>query len=232
MSNLIAAAIAFVLLHLLVSGTRVRDAAAGAIGEGAYLGVFSLASIGLLIWLSLAYSVARNGPGDTLYWAASALTRWIQFFLQLLAVFFMVAGLTTRNPTAVGQAGAVGRPDVVRGMVRITRHPFLWGVSVWSVGHILVGGHAAALVFFGAFLLTALAGTVSIDAKRSRALGEEWRGFADQTSNVPFAAIAAGRQTLDFGEVGLGRIGGAVVVWLLLIGAHPHIFGASAAPIG
>lgn len=77
MNNLIAAAIAFVLLHLAISGTRLRDAAADAIGEGAYMGLFSLASIGLLAWLGIAYSVARGVQGDAIYWSASALTRWI-----------------------------------------------------------------------------------------------------------------------------------------------------------
>lgn len=143
----------------------------------------------------------------------------------------MVAGLSTRNPTAVGQGGAAARPDVIRGVLRITRHPFLWGVALWSVGHILVTGHASALVFFGAFLITALAGAVSIDHKRRRVLGEEWRPFAEHTSNLPFAAIAGGRQSIDLAEIGLGRLGGALVVWLLLIGAHPHIFGAVATPM-
>lgn len=230
MNNLIAAAVAFVLLHLLVSGTRLREAATSAIGEGAYMGLFSAASVGLLVWLGLSYSVARGSPGDVSYWSANTATGWIQFFLQLIAVFFIVAGLSTRNPTSVGQAGAASQPDIVNGVLRITRHPFLWGVALWAIGHLLVGGHAAALVFFGAFLVTALAGTMSIDAKRRRVLGEDWRGFADKTSNLPFGAIAGGRQSLNIGEIGLGRLGGAVLLWLLLIGAHPHIVGTNAIP--
>jgi len=45
---LIAAAVAFVAIHLLVSGTRLRDAIAGAIGERPFLGLFSLASLGII----------------------------------------------------------------------------------------------------------------------------------------------------------------------------------------
>ena len=51
MTALIAAALGFVLLHLLVSGTRVRDALTGSIGQGPYMGLFSLASLGLIVWL-------------------------------------------------------------------------------------------------------------------------------------------------------------------------------------
>ena len=61
MPSLVAAAAVFVLLHLLVSGTRARDALAGRIGEGPYMGLFSLASVGGLAWLGFAYAGARHG---------------------------------------------------------------------------------------------------------------------------------------------------------------------------
>jgi uncharacterized membrane protein len=49
--------------------------------------------------------------------------------------------------------------------------------------------------------VTALAGTVLIDAKRRRALGPGWQSFAAQTSIVPFAAIAVGRTRFNTGEI-------------------------------
>ena len=61
MTDLIAAAAAFVLLHLIVSGTRVRDTLTGAMGGRAYMGLFSLASVGLLVWLGIGYAHARGG---------------------------------------------------------------------------------------------------------------------------------------------------------------------------
>jgi len=75
------------------------------------------------------------------------------------------------------------------GIVRVTRHPFLMGVGLWAVVHLVANGDVASFIFFGAFAVTALAGTVSIDAKRRHALGPGWRSFAAQTSIVPFAAI-------------------------------------------
>ena len=39
------AALVFLMMHLLVSGTRVRDSLVGAIGRGPYMGLFSLASV-------------------------------------------------------------------------------------------------------------------------------------------------------------------------------------------
>jgi len=73
-------------------------------------------------------------------------------------------------------------------------------------------------------------GTLSIDAKRRRALGAKWDTFAAETSNLPVAAIAGGRQRLSLGEIGWWRIGLAVGVWGLLAWAHPYLFGVRALP--
>ncbi len=130
----------------------------------------------------------------------------------------------------MAQEGALDRADVVKGMLRITRHPFLWGVAIWAAGHLLVNGDRAGLVLFGAMLVLAIFGTVSIDGKRARALGDRWDGFAAQTSNVPFAAILAGRQSLKVGEIGWWRIALAVIVYAALLFGHPYAFGVRALP--
>jgi uncharacterized membrane protein len=226
MTNLIAAAVAFLLVHLLVSGTRSRDTIIGVIGEGTYVGLYSVASVAGLIWMGVAFGSARGGPGDIVYWASTTTTRIVQLFIQFIAVLFIVSGLMTRNPASVGQGRASEDQDVIQGVLRITRHPVLWGVTIWAAGHLLVDGDVASLIFFGTFLVLALLGTVSIDAKRQRVFGATWQEFAQKTSNIPFGAIASGRQTLSVPEIGYVRVGAAVVVYLFLLGAHHHVFGA------
>ena len=228
MTNLIAAALFFVLLHLFVSGTRLRDALTGRLGQGPYMGLFSLASVGGLIWLGFAYAQGRGEAWNSAYWALTPLTRHVQIGLQLGAMLLIVPGLTTPNPTSVAQEGALERPDVVKGMLRITRHPFLWGVAVWAAGHLLVNGDRAAIILFGSMLALALSGTASIDAKRRRALGATYEAFVARTSNVPFAAIIAGRQTLSLAEIGWWRPLLAVAVWAALLFGHPFLFGVAA----
>ncbi|HEX3700161.1 MAG TPA: NnrU family protein [Phenylobacterium sp.] len=230
MTMLILAAAVFIGLHLIVSGTRLRDALTGRIGPGPYMGLFSLASVAGLVWLGFAFAVARRAPSNDVLWQITPATRWLQLVLQLLAMLLIVPGLTTPNPTSVRQEAQLDRVDVVRGMLRITRHPFLWGVAVWATGHLIVNGDAAGLVLFGALLALALFGTASIDAKRRRALGKRWDAFAAQTSNVPFAAIATGRQRLSLPEIGWWRIALAVLVWAGLAWAHPYLFGVPALP--
>lgn len=226
MTPLIAAAAVFVLMHLLIAGTRLRGALVGVIGEGTYMGLFSLGSLAAIVWLAMAYGAAR-GQGEVL-WVLGDWSRWAQAGIQLLALLLIVPGLTTPNPTSVGQMGAVSKP--VTGMLRITRHPFLWGVTLWAAGHLLVNGDTPGLILFGAMALLGVSGTFSIDAKRKARLGAEWDGFAARTSNIPFAAIAAGKQPLKIMEIGWWRLLLAVLVWAGLLYGHQMIFGVSAAP--
>ena len=230
MINLVAAAVVFVLFHLLVSGTRLRDTAVGTLGQRAYMGLYSLASVVGLTWLIFAFGGARSDPASTMLWSGAPALRWVQLVLQFLALMLVVPGLATPNPTSVAQQGLLERPDAVKGMLRITRHPFLWGVAIWAFGHLLVNGDLAGVVLFGSLLALALFGTVSIDAKRKRALGDKWEAFAAQTSNVPFAAILAGRQKLNIGEIGWWRLALGVVVYAALFAAHPYAFGVSPTP--
>src|SRR5690349_5700459 len=166
MTNLIAAALFFLLIHLLVSGTRVRDGLIARIGQGPYMGGFVIASFAGLGWLGFAFAQGRADPWNAAYWDLTPVTRHIQLALQLLAMLLIVPGLTTPNPTSVRQEGALDRPDVIKGMLRITRHPFLWGVAIWALGHLVVDGERASLVLFGSMFILALFGTASIDAKR------------------------------------------------------------------
>ena len=230
MINLLAAAAFFVLLHLLVSGTPIRNGLVKMMGEGAYMGLFSLASVAGIVWLSMAYGQTRGEAWNIAYWGITPATRHIQLSLMLLAMLLIVPGLTTPNPTSVKQEGTLNKPDAIKGMLRITRHPFLWGVAIWAGGHLLVNGDRASIVLFGSMLVLAVFGTASIDAKRRHALGETYIAFTKQTSNLPFAAILTGRQKLKIGEIGLWRLVLAVAIWAGIMLGHQYAFGVAALP--
>ena len=220
MTSLALAAIAFAALHLLVSGTRLRDASIARLGEKTYRGLFSLASAAVLGWLIVAYVRVR----------APALTplidlRWLGAALVFVAFLFIVLGLATPGPTIVGAEKLLARGVEARGVHRITRHPFLWGIALWALVHMAFNPEQANLLFFGTFLVVASAGTFSIDAKRARLFGDSWARYAGQTSNVPFAAIAQGRNRLVPGELGWGKLAAASAAYALFAVLHVRFFG-------
>src|SRR5215472_11659392 len=164
--------------------------------------------------------------------AKAGMLEWwkpIAIVVMLSASLLVLIGLTTPNPTSLAQEGRVAQPP--QGIVRITRHPFLTGVGLWAVVHLIGNGDVASLVFFATWAIVALAGTVSIDAKPRRLLGAAWEPFAAQTSIVPFAAIAAGPNRFIPSEIGLWRWGIALLAYALMLGGHAPIIGVSPFPV-
>jgi uncharacterized membrane protein len=229
MAMLAAAAAVFVLMHLLISGTPLRDRLTAAIGEGPDMGLFSLASIAALTWLIIAFAHARGGPGDTVYWTVTPATRHPAIGLVLIAFLLAVPGLLTNSPTRVAGGGQVDKPTAAAGMTRITRHPFLWGAAIWAFAHLLVNGSLSAILLFGSILVLGLLGPPSIDAKRRRALGDRYAAFMAQTSNIPFAAIVQGRQKLKIGEIWWRLLVG-LVLFIVIMMLHSKLFGVN--PLG
>ena len=231
MAMLVAAAAFFLALHLLVAGTRIRDAVVGLVGERPYLGLFSLASVAGIVWLAVSYNLAgRYGP--PVVWNFAPGVTHAGILIVGIAFLLGVPGLLMPNPTAIMQESSAGREGVVKGVLRITRHPFLWGAALWAGFHLAANGDEASIVFFGTFLVLAVAGTFSIDAKRARKMGGDWAAFARQTSNIPFGAILAGRNSLNLGELLDYRLAAAVLALLVVLFAHPLLFGVSPFPGG
>lgn len=231
MTMLVAAAAVFLGIHFLVSGTRLRDGIVGVIGESAYMGLFSLASLAAITWLVIAYNHANGGADDRTLYSFGVGVRHMAIPVVAVAFFLGIQGLLAPNPTSVMQEGAVAKESTIHGVVRITRHPFLWGVAIWSAFHVFANGNLASIIFFGTFLVLSLFGTLLIDAKRKRKLGEAWTEFATKTSNIPFAAAFRGNP-LRLGESFGWRFGVAMIVFLGVLFSHAHWFHVSPFPNG
>src|SRR5271156_3413284 len=175
-------------------------------------------------WARMA-GMAYNRAPYIVTWGMLEWWKPFAIILMLPASLLVVIGLTTPNPTAVAQENRLAQPP--QGIVRVTRHPFLTGVGLWALVHLIGDGDVASLVFFTVWAVVALAGTVSIDRKRQRLFGEAWEPFAAQTSIVPFAAIAAGRNRFRPGEIGAWRWGAAVLVYVLTLVGHADVIGVS-----
>jgi uncharacterized membrane protein len=232
MPMLIAAGVVFLAIHLLVSGTRLRDRITAVTGERPYLGLFSLASIAAIVWLTISYNAAAVGGEDRILYQLGPAVKHAAIPVVALAFFLGVQGLLGPNPTSVQQEAAAANEETIRGVLRITRHPFLWGVVIWSAFHLAANGDLASAIFFGTFLVLAFFGTFSIDAKRRRKLGPAWDAFAAKTSNIPFAASIGGRNRLNIGESFGWRFWAAMAIFLAVLFAHARLFHASPFPNG
>jgi uncharacterized membrane protein len=219
MTLLIIAALVWLGIHFGIAGTRLRDAIVSGIGEQPFRGLFSLLSILSIVFLVWAWHSAETTP----LWYTPAWLRWVLVFVMLPAFLLFVASVSQRNPTMVGGETAVAQP--ARAILRITRHPMLWSFALWAAVHLIGNGDTAALVFFGTFLVTALAGMPSIDAKLARRDPATWRVMSAATSIVPFAAIAEGRNRFVPSEIGWLTPLIAVLAWAVLLWLHPWLFG-------
>jgi uncharacterized membrane protein len=226
-TSLVLAASVFVGIHICVAGTRLRGLIVARIGEDRFRGVFSLASLVSLAWMSRAYSQAP----EIALWSPPGVLRWPALVLVLLAFVLAVLGITTPSPTATVGERLLAQAEPACGVLRITRHPFLCGVALWAGVHLGMTGDAASTVLFGALLLLAVLGPRSIDAKRRRRFGSDWQRFLALTSTVPFVAIAQRRNRFAVGELGWWRIALGVVLGGVAVAAHSWLFGVSPLPV-
>ena len=219
---------AFVLIHVGISATGLRAVLVRAIGEGPYRALFALASLALIVWLVSSFNDMRANPFDPLneeMWAPPLWLHWPANALTALGLILIVAGIFTPGPTLAGyEKRGLAAAEPAPGVLRITRHPFLWGVAFWAAGHLMVNGERFALMLFGALGLMVIFGARSIDRKVRARDPEAWARFEAVSSSVPFAAILQGRNTLKLGEIGW-RLIVAVVVVALIAWAHPMFIG-------
>ena len=102
------------------------------LGEGPYMGLYtlvSLAGFGLIIW---GYGAAR--PSPILYTPPPALAH-LNLLLMLLAMILLAAAYL---PT--------GR------IKKAVKHPMLAAVKIWAFGHLLANGELNSVLLFGSFL--------------------------------------------------------------------------------
>lgn len=220
MTQLVLAAMVFLATHYIAS-TPLRDTLVATMGR-AYLAVYVIVAFVTLGWMINAF---YHAPFVNLWYAVSL--RVVPMFIMPFALILLVCGVSTRNPTAVGQEKHL-KSVTPRGILRVTRHPLMWSFTLWALSHVVARGDVASTIFFGTFAVLALSGTWLIDRRKARAGGDAWKLFAAKTSNVPFAAIAAGRNQFKVGEFEGMKILVALVLYGALLKFHHALFGAHA----
>lgn len=222
MTILIAGALALLVTHLGVSSTPLRGVLIKTVGEGAYLGIYSLlaaVTLGLLI-----YGYASVPHYDFL-WVPGRAAVGLAKLLMPVALILVMSGLLSKNPTSVGMDSAV--QGELAGIFRIVRHPLQWGILLWAISHIIANGDVASLIFFGAFAVLSSLGMVAMDAKRRHRPEPEWQQFYATTSYFPFVALVAGRTKLRIADINWIAVAVGLILYVLLYLFHGQVAGVA-----
>ncbi len=210
--------------HFGLSSTSLRDVLAARLGEQPFRGLFSVIALAALVWLVVAFNHAP--PGPRLWWLDTA-GPWLAVIVMPVALLLLVGGVSMPNPTAVGGEAQLDSDEPARGVLRLTRNPVMWGTGLWALVHIAANGVVRDLAFFGTLAVLALLGSMLIDLKNRQRQGARFVRFARATSNLPFAAVIQGRQSLGraFAETGPVRMAVVVVLYAGLLHGHAWLFG-------
>ena len=212
--------------HLALASPPLRALLVAKLGEGPFRALYPVVAAGGLVWSILAWQAA---PYVEL-WPAMAWARMLPNLVMPFAAVLLVAGLSTPNPTAVGAEAAADDPRGPRGILTVTRHPMMWAFGLWALAHIPANGDQASLVLFAGIAVLAFAGMAALDVKKREQFGSKWGPIALTTSAIPFVAALQGRTKVDWRGIGWKRLGGGLLLWAVLHGAHPFLIGVSAVP--
>ena len=147
MTILILGLVIFLGLHSVrVFAEGWRNGVRTRLGENAWKGLYSLASIlglALIVW---GFGLARQQP--VLLWSPPLWTRHLAALLTLAAFVMLAAAYVPGNAIKAR-----------------LHHPMILGVKTWALAHLLANGRLAGVLLFGSFLAWAV---LSFRAARQR----------------------------------------------------------------
>ena len=160
----------FLIVHVIPALPAIRRSLQVRLGEGGFIGVYSLLSLLLFAWL---IAEALNAPYIPL-WFAGPWSFWLAILLVPLALFLLGMGALAPNPLSIA---FVTRPydPAAPGSVAITRHPILWGLGLWGLAHVPANGHLVGLTLFGGLGIFALIGMGVVEDRRRLVLPDDAR---------------------------------------------------------
>ncbi len=215
MSLLITTCVLFVGSHLALSHP-LRPGLAGRLGERGFMIVYSIVAIATFVMIVQAW---RGMPPEPPLWVVDD-PLWALASLLVLVASILFMGSLIGNPAMPAPNAAAAAQAAPRGVFAITRHPMMWGFTLWALAHALVMPTPGQIVLSATVAFLALVGSAGQDAKKARLMGDSWRHWAARTSFVPFARQVAGttpwRDAVPRGHA----LFGGIVLWLAATWAH------------
>ncbi len=212
---LVIACAGFVGTHMLLS-SALRGPLVRALGEKAYLGVYSLVAFVTLGWMAAAFHATPAGEPAWNGWAG---VPWVIASVLTIVAMALIVGAFNRNP-ALPQANLAGLSTRKPwGVFRVTRHPMMMGIAIWAVAHIIVAPTQRTILLALTVLFLAVVGSSLQDRRKVRTNEREWSVWMMRTSFWPNPA-------------NLGAIGStwvvAIAVWFGITGLHWWLSGVPA----
>lgn len=209
---------AFFLTHSIPIRPPLRPWAVARLGHAGFGIAYSALSLGVLAWLIAAAGRAPYVP----LWDWAPWQNHVVLAVMLPVCVILSLAIARPNPFSFGGAQNDRFDPASPGIVRLTRHPLLLALGIWSAAHILPNGDLAHVILFGTFAGFAMLGGRLVDRRRQREMGQRWHDLRAALSECP-ASLSLTTDTLLRLAAGLMLYAGLIWLHPLVIGVDPRV---------
>ncbi len=209
---------AFFLTHSIPIRPPLRPWAVARLGHAGFGIAYSALSLGVLAWLIAAAGRAPYVP----LWDWAPWQNHVVLAVMLPVCVILSLAIARPNPFSFGGAQNDRFDPASPGIVRLTRHPLLLALGIWSAAHILPNGDLAHVILFGTFAGFAMLGGRLVDRRRQREMGQRWHDLRAALSECP-ASLSLTTDTLLRLAAGLMLYAGLIWLHPLVIGVDPLV---------
>lgn len=202
----------------------LRPRAVQIVGERVYRVFFALVSIPGAV-ATISYFIAHRYDGMQ-FWSLQGVPGvreavWVATFVSFLLLY-----PATFNLAEVAAIQKPGFRIYEKGVMRITRHPQLWGQVIWCIAHTAWMG--TSLTFIASLGLVAHHSFAvwNGDRRLKNQFGAEWEAYAARTSVLPFRAVLDGRQKIRVEELTVKAYVGVILFIFGAYASHPAMLRA------
>ena len=209
-----AAFAAFFLTHSLPLRPALRPHLQRTLGRRGFMLAYSALSLAVLGWLIAAAGRAPFVP----LWNWAPWQHFVPLVVMLPVCLILSLAIARPNPFSFGGARNETFDPARPGIVRLNRHPLLLALALWATAHVVPNGDLAHVILFGTFSGFALFGQRLIDRRKRHQMGKDWDALAAKVKGAAPLPLP------------LPRLVTGLALYLLLIAAHPILFGVSPLP--
>lgn len=209
---------AFFLTHSIPIRPPLRPWAVARLGHAGFGIAYSALSLAVLAWLIAAAGRAPYVP----LWDWAPWQNHVVLAVMLPVCVILSLAIARPNPFSFGGAQNDRFDPASPGIVRLTRHPLLLALGIWSAAHILPNGDLAHVILFGTFAGFAMLGGRLVDRRRQREMGQRWHDLRAALSECR-ASLSLTADTFLRLAAGLILYAGLIWLHLLVIGVDPLV---------